>query len=104
MRRIFTGRDWYKNGRHTKGMNEKSVAFSLLGNYVSHLPGEGMMKAAKDLIECGIEKKVIAEDYQLHGHRDQVCTECPGDLFYNEIQTWSHYVKGPLKTYVCPYP
>lgn len=101
---VYVGRDWDKNGRHTKGMNEHSVAFSLCGDYNKKLPNEKMIKATKQLIECGLEKKVIAQDYQLHGHRDQVCTECPGDLFYNEVRTWNRYVAGPLETYTCPYP
>lgn len=75
-----------------------------MGNFVHHLPGEKMMKAARQLVLCGIEKKVIAADYQLHGHRDQVCTDCPGDAFYNVVRTWARYVPGPLATYSCPYP
>lgn len=102
---VYVGRDWGKNGRHTKGMNEHSVAFSLCGDYNKKLPNEKMIKATKQLIQCGLEKKVIAQDYQLHGHRDQVCTECPGDLFYTqEVRKWDRYVAGPLETYTCPYP
>lgn len=84
---VYVGRDWGKNGRHTKGMNEHSVAFSLCGDYNKKLPNEKMIKATKQLIQCGLEKKVIAQDYQLHGHRDQVCTECPGDLFYTQVRS-----------------
>ena len=53
-------------------MNNESVAFALMGDYMKHLPGDQMLTAAKQLIECGIEKKVIAADYSVHGHRDQV--------------------------------
>lgn len=84
-------------------MNEHSVAFSLMGNFMKHLPGENMMKAAKKLVLCGIEKNVIAADYQLHGHRDQVCTACPGDAFYKVVRTWPRYVAGPLSTYTCSH-
>ena len=97
---VYVGRDWSKNGRHTRGMNEHSVAFSLCGNFMKHLPNEKMLKATKQLIQCGIEKKVIATDYQLHGHRDQVCTLCPGDMLYKEIHNWPHFAQGPLPTYI----
>lgn len=33
------------------------------------------MKAAKQMVLCGVEKGIIAADYELHGHRDQVRAE-----------------------------
>lgn len=75
-----------------------------MGDYTGHLPSKPMMELALDLVQCGIDNNVIAADYQLHGHRDQVCTDCPGDRFYNEIQSWPRYTRGPLNTYACPYP
>jgi len=98
---VYIGRNWDKNGRHTKGMNEVSIAFSLMGNFMTKEPNKKMIETTANLIECGLKKGFIAADYQLHGHRDQVCTACPGDKLYAIIKLWPHFVKGPRSTYIC---
>jgi hypothetical protein len=65
------------------------------------LPTPEMMEAAKDLIQCGVERGSIAVDYKLLGHRQVRETMCPGDTFYENITTWSHW--DPLQD-VMPVP
>ncbi len=45
-------------------------------------PNKKMIETTANLIECGLKKSFTAADYKLHGHRDQVCTTCPGDKLY----------------------
>ena len=37
------------------------------------------------------EQGYITTGYEMFGHRDGVCTDCPGDNLYIEIQSWPHY-------------
>jgi N-acetylmuramoyl-L-alanine amidase len=101
---VYVGRDWDKDGRHTKGMNTESVAFSLIGTFKDKEPNSLMLNATINLIECGVDKGIVVKDYELHGHRDQVCTDCPGDKLFYLIKSWPNFVSGPLKTYVCENP
>jgi N-acetylmuramoyl-L-alanine amidase len=60
-----------------------------------------MLDLAQKWIEFGIEKGIIAKDYQLHGHRDQNCTSCPGQHLYDIIKHWKNFKAEKLATYVC---
>jgi N-acetylmuramoyl-L-alanine amidase len=82
-------------------MNDKAVALSLIGNFEKADPPKLMLDLAQKWIECGIEKGIIAKDYQLHGHRDQNCTSCPGQHLYDIIKHWKNFKAGKLATYVC---
>jgi len=99
--KVYDARGWDKIGAHTKGVNNVSVAFTLMGNFMKVEPKNNMIESLKNLVQCGIDKGFVANDYQLHGHRDQSCTACPGDKLYDIIKLWPHFVKGPLSTYVC---
>ena len=101
---LFNQKSDYYLFFYSKPNNNRSVAFSLMGDFMKKLPEEKMLSAIKHLLECGIEKGVIAKDYQLHGHRDQSCTDCPGDTFYTHLKKWPHFVSGPLSTYICRHP
>ena len=75
-----------------------------MGDYAKILPNNTMLEVAKNLIQCGIENGIISPNYEMHGHRDQSCTTCPGEMLYHHIKTWPHYVAGPLDTYACNSP
>ncbi|XP_054162259.1 peptidoglycan-recognition protein SC2-like [Oppia nitens] len=99
--RIYVGRGWYACGRHTLGMNDKAIALSLIGNYESDAPSQLILDLAQKWVKCALEKGVITHDYQLHGHRDQTCTTCPGQRLYDIIKKWHNFKGGKLDTYVC---
>ncbi|CAG2175483.1 unnamed protein product [Oppiella nova] len=87
--RIYEGRGWYTVGAHTLGMNSRSVAISLIGNYESVAPPKQMLDLVQKWVECAVEKGVVSGLYQLHGHRDQTCTSCPGQHLYDIIKSWN---------------
>ena len=33
----------------------------------------------------------VTSDYSLHGHRDAVCTSCPGTTLYDHLSTWDRW-------------
>ena len=37
--------------------------------------------------------------FEVFGHRDGVCTACPGDTFYPEVQTWPYYSHRDIPVY-----
>jgi N-acetylmuramoyl-L-alanine amidase len=102
--KVYMARGWDKIGVHTQGMNSVSVAFCLMGNFMNVEPNNDMIETLKNLIECGVDNKYVAPDYQMHGHRDIACTACPGDKLYAIIKLWPHFVKGPLSSYICTNP
>jgi N-acetylmuramoyl-L-alanine amidase len=99
--RIYEGRGWSEIGAHTYHMNNMSVALCLIGNFEHVAPPQLMLDLAQKWIECGVEKGIIAKDYELHGHRDQNCTACPGQQLYNIIMHWKQFKGGKLPTYAC---
>ncbi|KAG8180785.1 hypothetical protein JTE90_023751 [Oedothorax gibbosus] len=99
--RVYEGRGWNRVGAHTRGYNRDGIAFCLMGNYVSKAPSELMLNTTKKMVKCAENENYVMSDYQLHGHRDASCTECPGSELYAIIETWPHFKKGPLPKYMC---
>lgn len=91
--KVYEGRGWGKEGAHTYGWNKLGYGISFIGKYASSLPSSVMQEAAKNLILCGISKNEIQSDYGLYGHRDGSCTECPGNAFYNSLNSWNNWHK-----------
>lgn len=54
--RIYEGRGWKRVGAHTQNYNSKSIAISFMGNFDKELPNTAMLTAAKNLIDCGVQK------------------------------------------------
>ncbi|CAF1097769.1 unnamed protein product [Rotaria sp. Silwood1] len=61
---IYTGRGWNFTGAHCKGYNAKSLGIVIIGNYTS----TKSLKAFKSLIQCGIMKNAIMNNFTLVGH------------------------------------
>ncbi len=51
---IYEGRGWSEEGAHTIGLNNMSVALSLIGNFEKVDPPKLMLDLAQKWIECGI--------------------------------------------------
>ncbi|GFS32467.1 peptidoglycan recognition protein 1 [Nephila pilipes] len=99
--RIYEGRGWKAIGAHTYGYNSKAIGISFMGNFDKVAPSAAMLNAARNLIDCGVQKKFISASRQIHGHRDAKCTACPGAALYNIIQKWVGFKGGKLPGYSC---
>ncbi|KAG8181342.1 hypothetical protein JTE90_017509 [Oedothorax gibbosus] len=99
--RIYEGRGWKAVGAHTYGYNSKALGISFMGNFEKTKPSAPMLAAAKKLIDCGVQKGVIANNRQIHGHRDAKCTACPGAALYAIIKGWPGFKGGKLPGYSC---
>jgi len=99
--RIYEGRGWTGVGAHTYNYNSKAIGISFMGNFDKVQPNAAMLKAARSLIDCGVQKKYVTAKRQIHGHRDAKCTACPGTALYQIIQGWPGFKGGKLPAYVC---
>ncbi|CAH1129759.1 unnamed protein product [Ceutorhynchus assimilis] len=93
--RIYMGRGWSAVGAHAPGYNNRSIGICVIGDWTEQVPPESQLVVVKELIQKGVQDGYIQEDYKLIGHRQVRATECPGDAFYAEIQTWPHWVADP---------
>jgi N-acetylmuramoyl-L-alanine amidase len=98
---VYEGRGWDKVGAHTRGMNDKSIAISLIGDYTNISPSDQMLEVTQKLIACGKEKGFVSEEAKIHGHRDQNCTACPGNKLYEIIKSWKNFGGGKLPEFLC---
>lgn len=65
---------------------------SVLSDNLARLPDQIALDAAKKLIECGVTKGKIPQEYKLVGHRQVSSTDSPGDKLFDEIKTWPRWV------------
>ncbi|XP_075041960.1 peptidoglycan-recognition protein SC2-like [Mixophyes fleayi] len=88
---VYEGRGWTMVGAHAKGSNSKSIGISFIGDYMTKLPSQAALNAAKRLISCGVSKRMIQPNYTLKGHRNVGSTDCPGNALYNNIKSWGRF-------------
>ena len=63
----------------------------ITGTFDTVAPPEKQLQQAKDLISISVEKKKLAADYILVGHRELTDTDSPGDALYKIIKTWPRW-------------
>jgi len=97
--RVYEGRGWGVVGAHTLNYNSIAYGFCIIGNFMDRQPNQQALAAAQNIIECGVEKGYLLADYETFGHRDGVCTLCPGDFLYVIIRGWPHYSFRPIPIY-----
>ncbi|XP_058456824.1 uncharacterized protein LOC131434187 [Malaya genurostris] len=93
----YEGRNWNKEGAHTKGFNKDSICIAFIGTFIDVKPPVTQLSAAQQLLALGLEQGKLAKDYKLFGHRQLAPFESPGRSLYKIIQTWPHWSKdlGP---------
>ncbi|XP_068894842.1 peptidoglycan-recognition protein LA-like isoform X1 [Tenebrio molitor] len=86
----YVGRGWDIRNFHSPN----SIGISFIGNYIyDHLTPE-MIRVTKELLEEGVKKGKLAEDYKLVCHNQTYNTESPGGNVYDVVKTWPHYDSG----------
>jgi N-acetylmuramoyl-L-alanine amidase len=88
---VYEGRGWDRVGAHALRYNPTGLGISMIGSFDSRLPNSAALNAVQRLISCGVSLGKISGSYALHGHRDGVCTDCPGDALYNRIRSWPRF-------------
>jgi len=54
-------------------------------------PRERQVKAAKRLMEEGVRRKKLRQDYNIYGQRQFVPTESPGQKLYDLMKQWPRW-------------
>ncbi|XP_045446699.1 peptidoglycan recognition protein-like [Melitaea cinxia] len=90
--KVYEGAGWEQIGTHTAGYNHRSIAISFIGNYEHDNPTDAQLKIAQELIRCGVEKKYLAPNYHLVGHRQLIATVSPGRNLYRIIRGWPNFL------------
>ncbi|XP_012616934.1 peptidoglycan recognition protein 1 [Microcebus murinus] len=89
---VYEGRGWHTKGAHSgPSWNPISIGITFMGNYMEREPPARALRAAQNLLACGVARGVLRPIYQLKGHRDAQRTLSPGDQLYRIIQKWPHY-------------
>ncbi|XP_076989709.1 peptidoglycan recognition protein 1 [Tamandua tetradactyla] len=89
---VYEGRGWDTKGAHTGATwNPISIGISFMGNYMERVPPNRALRAAQNLLACGVARGALSPRYEIKGHRDVQQTLSPGDQLYRIIQTWPHY-------------
>lgn len=91
---VYVGRDWDAKNFHTV---ENSIGICFIGNFVYDSLTDSMIEAAQLLLNLGLEKKVLNEEYKLVGHNQTFNTLSPGQNVYKVIKEWSHFYPGEVK-------
>ncbi|XP_041970860.1 peptidoglycan recognition protein-like [Aricia agestis] len=89
--KVYEGSGW-REGAHTAGYNNRSVAISFMGDFRYKRPTPEAIRAAQELIVCGMHKKRLGFSYKLVGHQQLVPTLSPGAELQRVIETWPHWV------------
>lgn len=88
---VYEGRGWDHVGAHTQTYNEKSIGISFIGTFDTIKPRKRQLRAAQHLIDLGVKKKKLTNNYILAVRREIVGDENPGAALCNIIRTWLHY-------------
>ncbi|KAJ0178673.1 hypothetical protein K1T71_005448 [Dendrolimus kikuchii] len=90
--KVYEGAGWGLVGAHTMTYNARSIGIAFIGDFREVLPTPAAMKAAQDLLICGVQNKHLSEEYHLVGHMQLRKTLSPGPALQNVIQTWPHWL------------
>ncbi|XP_006901342.1 PREDICTED: peptidoglycan recognition protein 1-like [Elephantulus edwardii] len=89
---VYEGRGWNIKGDHTGYIwNPMSIGITFMGNYMERVPPARALRAAQNLLACGVAQGALIPQYEVKGHRDVQQTLSPGDQLYAIIQKWPHY-------------
>jgi N-acetylmuramoyl-L-alanine amidase len=87
----YEGRGWDVQGAHAGTWNPQSHGICVMGDFTSSRPNAAALAAVDNLISCGIQQGKLTNNYLIHGHRDGVCTSCPGDALYSWVMSKGNF-------------
>lgn len=90
---IYVGVGWDKVGVHTAGFNTGSLAVAFIGDFRTDELNDKMISSAKQLLQHGVKRNKLSEDYQLFGHCQILSgfPYSPGKNIMKVIKEWDHW-------------
>lgn len=85
--RVYRGRGWTRQGAHTEGHNNHSVAICFAGNFELEKPSDKAIKSARQLVRRGKLLRRLTRSVRVGGHRDAsgASTACPGRFLFQRL-------------------
>jgi len=72
---IYEGRGWDVRAQPLRGYESVSISIAFIGTFSNVEPRERQVKAAKRLMEEGVRRKKLRQDYNIYGQRQFQPTE-----------------------------
>jgi len=88
---IYEGRGWDVRAQPLRGYESVSISIAFIGTFSNVEPRERQVKAAKRLMEEGVRRKKLRQDYNIYGQRQFVPTESPGQKLYDLMKQWPRW-------------
>ncbi|XP_014206326.1 peptidoglycan-recognition protein LB-like isoform X2 [Copidosoma floridanum] len=95
---IYEGRGWDNVGAHAPKYNNQSIGVCIIGDFTKFMPNGAALRALSSLVECGVNFGKISKDYRVVGHRQVRDTKCPGETFYQYVQSLPQWANNPVPT------
>lgn len=84
---VYVGRGW----NYANTYSNKSLAVTLIGDFVRYAPSETQFEAIQHLLSYGVAKNYLAADYKLVAQNQTKKTRSPGPSVYKEITKWPRW-------------
>lgn len=92
---VYEGRGWDVAGDHTPDFDDKSIGIAFIGDFTyKNEPTIQQIDAAIKLLEFGVHRKRLRDDYRLLGQSQVMKTDSPGSVL-SVIKTWKHWTAKP---------
>lgn len=86
----FEGRGWDVTGAHHKGLNDKTIATGVIGNFTETPPNDNILNAILRVLDDAMALGKLTEDYKIFGRID-FNGPGPGAAFMGIIREWCRY-------------
>jgi len=86
----FEGRGWDVRGAHHQGLNDKTIATGVIGNFTSVPPNDKILNAMLQVFDDAMALGKLTDDYKIFGRSD-FGGPGPGAAFMNIIKEWCRY-------------
>lgn len=94
---IYEGRGWDKRSPTEGFVNNKNINVNFIGDFSKFDPPTyPQIEAVKALLEFGVKKLSIAQNYSLVAANATHPTLSPGKNVYRIIKNWDHFDPDPL--------
>lgn len=93
---IYEGRGWSNRSPIEGFANNRNIDINFIGDFsVYDNPTLPQFEAVRALIEYGVNKTNIAENFSLIAANSTYATQSPGKNVYKIIKTWPHFDPNP---------
>ncbi|XP_070499680.1 uncharacterized protein [Chironomus tepperi] len=86
----FEGRGWDVLGAHHSGLNDKTIATGVIGDFTNTAPNDNILNAILRVLDDAMALGKLTKDYKIFGRSD-FDGPGPGEAFMKKIREWCRY-------------